>query len=72
MNRTLLEQVQELDVATRLELIGFLWSSIEADTVPLSPAETALIDERLAEADASPLTGRTWESIKRSLSQTSS
>ena len=42
----------------RLDLIEQLWDSIDADTLPLTEAQTREIDSRLAMLDADPLNGR--------------
>lgn len=67
VDQTLLSQAKGLGVAERVELINELWASIDADVLPVSPAEAALIDQRLAEADVEPLVGRSWEDVEASL-----
>ena len=67
VDQALLSQAKGLGVAERVELISELWASIDADALPLSPAGAALIDQRLAEADAEPLVGRSWEDVEASL-----
>lgn len=67
VDQALLSQAKGLGVAERVELINELWASIDADVLPVSPAEAALIDQRLDEADAEPLVGRSWEDIEASL-----
>lgn len=67
VDQALLSQAKRLGVAERVELINELWASIDADVLPVSPAEAALIDQRLAEADAEPLVGRLWEEVEASL-----
>jgi putative addiction module component (TIGR02574 family) len=67
VDQTLLTQAKGLDVAERVELINELWASIDADALPVSSAEAALIDQRLDEADAEPLAGRSWEAVEASL-----
>lgn len=67
VDQALLSQVKGLGVAERVEFINELWASIDADTLPVSPAEAALIDQRLAEADAEHLVGRSWEDVETSL-----
>ncbi|MCI1746878.1 MAG: addiction module protein [Acidipropionibacterium sp.] len=67
VDQTLLTQAKGLDVAERVELINELWASIDADTLPVSSAEAAFIDQRLDEADAKPLVGRSWEAVEVSL-----
>lgn len=67
VDQSLLSKMKRLDVAERVELIHELWASIDADALPVAPAEVALIDERLAEADTSPLSGRSWDEVEASL-----
>lgn len=63
----LLEQMKRLGVEDRLEIIGALWETIDPDTLPVEPAVATLIDQRLAEADADPLAGESWEQVRQSL-----
>ncbi len=63
----LVEQATRLSVDERLELIGAVWDSIDHSTRPVSPAVAALIEERVAEAQANPLDGRPWSEIRQSL-----
>jgi len=67
VDQALLTQASQLDVPDRIELIGALWDTIDADTLPVTAQEAALVDARLAEADAAPLTGRTWDEVEASL-----
>ena len=67
VERALLEQMKGLGVDDRLEIIGALWDTIDPDALPVEPGVAALIDERLAEADADPLMGEPWEDVKESL-----
>lgn len=67
VDQALLAQAKGLGVAERVELINELWASIDADALPVSPAEGALIDRRLEEADAEPLIGRSWDDVEASL-----
>ncbi|MGB3910763.1 MAG: addiction module protein [Pseudolysinimonas sp.] len=63
----LLAQAKGLDVADRVELINELWDSIDANELPVSPGTADLIDERIREADATPLEGRPWEDVEAEL-----
>lgn len=65
----LVEQATSLSVDERLELIGAVWDSIDHSTRPVSPAVTALIEERVADARANPLDGRSWGEVRESLRQ---
>jgi hypothetical protein len=52
MDRALLERALQLDESARRELIALLQESLDDEAV--SPEIAALIDERVAEADADP------------------
>ena len=47
-----------LSIEERLDLIGEIWDSIDHDAVPLTEAQAAEIDRRVALLDASPTDGR--------------
>jgi len=55
--------IDKLDVANRLALIGELWDSVsaETETLPLSTQIKAELDSRIAEADANPDLGVSWD-----------
>lgn len=57
----------DLEIAVDDLPVNELWASIDAEVLPASPAEAALIDRRLAEADAEPLVGRMWKDVEASL-----
>jgi putative addiction module component (TIGR02574 family) len=61
----LIERATSLSIDERMELIGAVWDSIDHEQRPPSRATAALIAERLDDADANPLVGRTWDEIKR-------
>jgi putative addiction module component (TIGR02574 family) len=69
VDQALVTQAKQLSPADRLELIGELWESLNPDDLPVTEAEKALIRERLAEADADPLAGRSWEEVEAELRQ---
>ena len=58
--------IGELSVSERIILVQDLWESIEADTEnsPISPELGEELDRRLAEYDASPSGGTSWEAVK--------
>ena len=58
--------IDKLDVANRLALIGELWDSVSAETesLPMSSEMKAELDTRIAEADANPESGISWEKAK--------
>jgi len=69
VDQAFLTQAKQLSPADRLELIGELWQSLNPDDLPLTETEKSLLDERLAEADANPNAGRTWEEVEAELRQ---
>ena len=62
------EQLRQLPVADRLQLVEDLWDSIAEDApddaFPLSPELARELDERLAEHDANPDAARPWQEIR--------
>ncbi len=50
--------------AERLELIGELWDSLEADDVELSPEQQAELDRRLDSLEATGPTGAPWHEVE--------
>jgi len=47
-----------LSTEQRLDLIGEIWDSIDHNAVPLTAAQEAELDRRLAMLDANPQNGR--------------
>ncbi len=47
-----------LSARERLDLIGEIWDSIEADAIPLTEAQAAEIDRRLVMVTENPQDGR--------------
>ena len=48
IDESLLAKVSSLSPADRLELIGKVWDTLSPDDVPVTDAERALLDARLA------------------------
>jgi putative addiction module component (TIGR02574 family) len=59
--------IDELTPAEKLELIGELWDSLEADDIPLTKAQMDEIDRRLATADEDAAQGKTLEQVVEGL-----
>jgi putative addiction module component (TIGR02574 family) len=60
--------LDKLSTRQKLALIERLWDSIEvADVPPLSKAERAELDRRLAEIDSGKVRGIPWEQVHRQL-----
>jgi putative addiction module component (TIGR02574 family) len=60
---------RRLSVAQRLQLVEAIWDSIAEDAgleaLPLTSAEQALLDERLADLEAHPDAGATWPEARK-------
>lgn len=61
-----LEEILSLDVEERLRIVQIIWDSIAATpaTVPITAAERAEIDRRIAEDDADPEDVVSWQEAK--------
>ncbi len=59
---------RRLSVAQRLELVEDIWDSIDADAdaemLPLTNDERAMLDERIAELEANPGQGESWPEVR--------
>ncbi|HXD32131.1 MAG TPA: addiction module protein [Pyrinomonadaceae bacterium] len=64
---TLLARVSSLSPADRLELIGVVWDTLTPDDLPVTEAERALLDARLADMDCNPDDQSTWPEVKTRL-----
>ena len=58
-----LEEILSLDVEERLRIVQIIWDSIAATpaTVPITAAERAELDRRIAEDDADPDDVVSWQ-----------
>ena len=58
--------LDKLTVAERIALAGELYESVEAEQspAPLTPAQAAELDRRLAEDEANPDEVFTWEEVE--------
>ncbi|HEX9810716.1 MAG TPA: addiction module protein [Burkholderiales bacterium] len=63
--------IDRLGVEERLALVEELWDSIAADSavVPLTEAQRAELDRRIAEHEASPGDVVPWEQVKASVTE---
>jgi putative addiction module component (TIGR02574 family) len=59
--------IEQLSVAERLVLVEELWDSISAAT-PVTDAQRAELDRRLADHEANPDDVISWEEVKSSIS----
>ena len=64
-----LDDVLRLPLAERLRLVEAIWDSIAAEPAgaPLTDAQRAELDRRLAEHEANPDDVVSWEEIKASI-----
>jgi len=53
-----------LSASEKIELIELLWDSIPEDQVPVPEFHRRLIAERMAEFEADPEEGESWEDVK--------
>ena len=60
---------QSLSVPERLSLIDAIWDSIDEEQleVTLTDEQRAELDRRIADMDANPDSGLTWEEVKARL-----
>ena len=63
--------IDRLDVDERLALIEALWDIISAEesAIPVSEAQRAELDRRLADHEASPDDVVSWDEVRTSLGQ---
>lgn len=57
---------QSLSVSDRLTLVEAIWDSIadEQECLPLTDEQRAELDRRIADMDANPNSGLTWDEVK--------
>lgn len=73
MRSTLLEEAEKLPVEERLELVEAIWDSIAADAdadvdrPPVPDWHREELDRRLADQDADPEAGSSWEEVRARL-----
>ena len=58
--------IERLSIAERLRLVEELWDSIAADT-PVTDAQRAELDRRLADHEANPDAVVSWEEVQSSI-----
>ncbi|MFA7387598.1 MAG: addiction module protein [Thiohalobacteraceae bacterium] len=63
--------IEHLDVEERLSLVEELWNSIAADStaVPLTQAQRAELERRLAENEANPDDVVSWDEARASINE---
>jgi putative addiction module component (TIGR02574 family) len=63
------DELARLTPPERLALISQLWDSLEDSHLPLTPAQQAELDRRLATLDRDRREGITWAALKAELEQ---
>jgi len=58
--------ISKLSVAERIQLAEDLWESVAADTgdLPLSAAQKAELERRLADLERDPSAGEPWKDVR--------
>ncbi|MGH7554527.1 MAG: addiction module protein [Longimicrobiales bacterium] len=69
MAKVPIEDLLELSVAERIQLVEDLWDSVAADPekIPLSEAQRAELRRRLTEHKADPHSAIPWDEVRRRL-----
>lgn len=63
----LLAKAESISTADRLELIGAVWDTLSPDDLPVTDAERALLDARLADMERNPDDQSPWPEVKARL-----
>jgi putative addiction module component (TIGR02574 family) len=63
------DEIERLTPPERLTLIAQLWDSLEHEQLPLTQAQRAELDHRLASLDEDRRNGVTWAALKAELEQ---
>ena len=66
-----IREILKLSVSERIQLVEEIWDSIAAhpESLPVTEAQKAELDRRLADYRANPSQGRTWEEVRDSLDE---
>jgi putative addiction module component (TIGR02574 family) len=67
IDQSLIAKISSLSAADRLELIRVVWDSLSPDELPMTDAEKALIDSRLADMESHPDDQSPWPAVKERL-----
>jgi putative addiction module component (TIGR02574 family) len=63
----LLEQINNLSVAEKAELLDAVWQSLEADALSLTDGQRAELDYRIARHEQNPSDVIPWEQVRAGL-----
>ena len=63
--------ISKLSVAERIQLAEDLWDSVAAETdeLPLTAAQAAELDRRLADLERDPQAGASWQEVRARMEQ---
>ena len=66
---TTIEEIRQLSIAERIQLVEDIWDSIAAAPEPLeiTPAQRAELDQRLEDYQQDSTAGATWDEVKAKL-----
>lgn len=67
IDESLIAKAVSLSPADRLELIGVVWDSLSAGDLPVSEAERATLDARIADMEGNPDNQSPWPEVKNRL-----
>jgi putative addiction module component (TIGR02574 family) len=67
IDESLMAKIVSLKPADRLELIGAVWESLSPNDLPVTQAERALLDGRLADMELNPDDQSPWPEVKTRL-----
>ena len=69
MNNISISDILELPIQERIHLVELIWDSVAAvpEAVEVSPALKAELEARLAEFEANPDAGYSWDQVKAHL-----
>ena len=63
------DEIVRMSPPERIALIAQLWDSLEADQLPLTAAQSAELENRLASFEQDRQNGVTWAALKAELEQ---
>ena len=66
IDESLISKVVSLSPEDRLQLIGVIWDTLAPEDLPVTNAERALLDARLAEMESEPNDQSPWPEAKGS------
>jgi putative addiction module component (TIGR02574 family) len=71
MKSDLLDEAKRLSVAERIELAEAIWDTVaedaSVDVLPVSDAHRLELDRRLADLEAHPAAGSSWDEVRSRL-----